>query len=168
MGDCKPRLPIALPPLSRASPAITTARDASRTSSGWSANAALWAEMRYPVHGRPPTFAEHRNGVIVGVKVGVVIRPIASRSLSARVPNILIVQGFLAEREGFEPSIRVTPDTAFPVRGRAVHARPWWSLPNSLAARLTRSRPPESGLVQPSGGHRGGQKTPELAAIPST
>jgi hypothetical protein len=46
------------------------ARDATRTSSGWSANAALWAEMRCPVHGRPPTFAEHRDGVIVGVKSG--------------------------------------------------------------------------------------------------
>jgi hypothetical protein len=42
-------------------------------SSGWSPNAALWAEMRYPVHGRPPTFAEHRDGVIVGVKSGAVI-----------------------------------------------------------------------------------------------
>jgi hypothetical protein len=34
-------------------------------------------------------------------------------------------------------------------------------------ARLTRSRPPESHLVRPSGGQRGGQKTPELAAIAS-
>jgi hypothetical protein len=41
--------------------------------SGCSANAALWAEMRYPVHGCPPTFAEHRNGVIVGVKFAAAI-----------------------------------------------------------------------------------------------
>jgi hypothetical protein len=68
--------------------------------------------MRYPVHGRPPTFAEHGDGVIVGVKIGVVIRLIASRGLSGRAPKGLTVQGLLAEREGFEPSIRVTPDTA--------------------------------------------------------
>jgi hypothetical protein len=136
--------------------------------SGRSANTALWAEMRYPVHRRPPTFAEHRDGVIVGVKSGALILPIASRCRYDRVPKSLSVQGFLAEREGFEPSIRVTPDTAFPVRARAVHARPWWSIPNSLAARLTRSRPPESSLVRPSRGHSGGQKTPELAAIPSS
>ena len=30
--------------------------------------------------------------------------------------STLVPRGFLAEREGFEPSIRVAPDTAFPVR----------------------------------------------------
>src|SRR5665213_326987 len=91
--------------------------------SGWSSNAALWAEMRYPVHGRPPTFTELGNGVIVGVKVAPVICPIASRGLSSRVHKSLTVQGFLAEREGFEPSIRVTPDTACPGLRSGVQAR---------------------------------------------
>jgi hypothetical protein len=36
-----------------------------------------------------------------------------------------------------------------------------------MTVRLTRSCPPESGFVQPRGGHGGGQKTPELAAIPA-
>jgi hypothetical protein len=132
-------------------------------SSGWSPNAALWAEMRYPVHGRPPTLAEHRNGV----NVGVLIRPIAAPGLGSRVPKSLTVQRFLAEREGFEPSIRVTPDTTFPVRVRAVPGRPRWSIPNSLAARLTRSSPPESRLVRPRRGHGRGQKIPDLTATPA-
>jgi hypothetical protein len=73
----------------------------------------------------------------------------------------------MAEREGFEPSIRVTPDTAFPVRVTVVHPRPRGSILHSLTVRLARSCPPESGLVQPRGGHGGGQKTPELAASPA-
>jgi hypothetical protein len=45
----------------------------------------------------------------------------------------------LAEREGFEPSIRVTPDTAFPVRVSDVRMRPWSSILISIATRLTHS-----------------------------
>jgi hypothetical protein len=50
--------------------------------------------MRYPIQGRPPTFAEHRNGVIVGVKVWAVIRPIASHGLTHRCLKALFYKGF--------------------------------------------------------------------------
>jgi hypothetical protein len=63
------------------------------------------------------------------------------------VPKFLIAQGLLAEREGFEPSIRVTPDTAFPDRPSGVQGGAPTGTPYSDSRRLGHHKAGEGTLV---------------------